>query len=306
MRIRHILCPTDFSEFSRRALEHAVIIAGWYQARLTFVHVYPSAARGADAAYFAAGPVLDAATRSRLLKELEAAGEPARAAGVAMDFALLEGDASEEILRRARATPTDLIVMGTHGRRGFDRWILGSVAGRVAQRARCAVLTVPRPPEETTPGTARYDQILCPVELSSSQRTVEMAVSLAVASKARLTVLHVLDHLPQRETIARAAQIDWPEFEQRLARDTRERLRQVVAAQLASSRAVDDWVVVGKAYREILKAAEARGASLIVMGIHGQNPVERAFVGSTALQVLRQARCPVLTVRAADEGGAGE
>lgn len=162
MNIRSILCPTDFSEFSRRALEHAVTVARWYGAELTVIHVYPfMAVLGGDAPYIPSGLPLDATTRARFLSDLEAAAEPARAAGVKSTLLLLEGDPSEEILRRARTAPTDLIVMGTHGRRGFDRWILGSVAGRVVHKARCAVLTVPQPPPGTRPTAAQvYENIL--------------------------------------------------------------------------------------------------------------------------------------------------
>ena len=302
MKIRNILCSTDFSEFSRRALEQAVTVARWYRAELTVVHVYPYMAVGSDAPYFASGLPLDASTRARLLGDLEAAAARARAAGITTTVLLLEGDPSEEILRRARTAPTDLIVLGTHGRRGFDRWILGSVATRVVQKARCAVLTVPRPPEEGA-GAPPYETILCPVDLLASERTIAAGLSLANASHARLTLLHVLDHLQDREAIARMAQIEWPDFAERLERDTREQLRQAALRQGVRADSVEEWVMMGKPYREILKAAQSRGATLIVMGIHGSNPVERLFVGSTALQVLRGAHCPVLTVRSS-EGGA--
>ena len=114
MKIRSILCPTDFSEFSARALEHAVLLASRYGAELTLAHVYPlMAVMSGDAVYFPSGLPLDDGTRARLRVALESAAEPARAAGVRTSLAVLEGDPSEEILRRARTVPTDLIVMGT-------------------------------------------------------------------------------------------------------------------------------------------------------------------------------------------------
>lgn len=302
MKIHSILCPTDFSEFSRRALEHAVTLARLHGAELTIVHVYPfMLVMGGDAPYFPSGLPLDASTRARLLSDLEAAAEPARVAGVKFNLLLLEGDPAAEILRRARTAPTDLIVVGTHGRRGFDRLILGSVAGRVVQKAHCAVLTVPQPPEGTRPAAApAYESILCPVDLEGLPPIVEVAFSIARASRARVILLHVLEDPPQHEAAAQMAHIDWADFQESLAQDARDRLRQAAASQGAGG-VVDDLVVSGKAYREILKTAEARGVSLIVMGIHGRNPLERMFFGSTTLHVLRQARCPVLTVRALDE-----
>jgi nucleotide-binding universal stress UspA family protein len=75
----------------------------------------------------------------------------------------------------------------------------------------------------------------------------------------------------------------------------------VADAEAGPGRA-DEVVATGKPYREILKLADTSGASLIVMGIHGRNPLERLFFGSTTLHVLRQAGCPVLTVRGPEPG----
>lgn len=301
MKIRSILCPMDFSELSRRALQHAVMLARWYGAELTLAHVYPfMAVMGGDALYLPSGLPLDASTRERLTSELESAAGRARAAGVKVVSTLLEGDPAEEILRHARTAPADLIVMGTHGRRGLDRWVLGSVAGRVVHKARCAVLTVPPPPEDTRPVAApMYKEILCPVELWGWEPVLDAASAIARASGSHLTVLHVVDDLRQYAATARTAHIDWADFEDLVTRDAHERLRQAVVTQGAGAR--DDLVVTGKPYREILETAEARRADLIVMGIHGRNALERMFVGSTALHVLRLARCPVLTVRASEE-----
>jgi nucleotide-binding universal stress UspA family protein len=304
MKIRTVLCPTDFSEFSRRAIEHAVAIARWNEAKLTLLHVYPFLLpRGGDAPYFPSGLPLDAATRARLLRDLETAAEPARAAGLAPELLLIEGDPSEEILRQARMRPADLIVMGTHGRRGFERWMLGSVADRVVHKAECAVLTVPRPPEgaHATPGRL-YERVLCPVELSGSEAILETAFSIARSAGARLTLLHVLEDLPQHEAAARLAHLDWAGFLDGLEEDARHHLRGAAARQSAGGGQVDEMVVTGTPYREILKLANTSGASLIVMGIHGRNPLARLFLGSTTLHVLRQAGCPVLTVRGLEPG----
>lgn len=303
MKIRTVLCPTDFSEFSRRAIEHAVAVARWNEAKLMLLHVYPFLLPlGGDAPYLPSGLPLDAETRARLLRDLETAAEPARAAGLKPELLLIEGDPSEEILRQARTLPADLIVMGTHGRRGFERWMLGSVADRVVHKARCAVLTVPRPPEGAHPTPGRlYERILCPVELSGSEAILETAFSIAHSAGARLTLLHVLEDLPQHEAAARLAHLEWASFLEGLEQDARRRLR-TAASQSAGSGQVDGVVATGKPYREILKLADTSGASLIVMGIHGRDPLERLFFGSTTLHVLRQAGCPVLTVRGPEPG----
>jgi len=298
MKFRRVLCPTDFSPFSRRAFEHAIVLARVYEAELAVLHVYPfMMAMAGDRPYFPSGLPLDAATRARLLADLETAAEPARAAGLKPQLLLLEGDPAEEILRQIRTTAADLVVMGTHGHRGLDRWILGSVTRRVAHQAGCAVLTVPPPREGAPPSTPPYQHILCPVDLGSSEETLAAAFAIARASKARLTLMYVLEGLSQLEASVLMAGSDWKEFREGLEKSARRGLREAAARHRQDGVVWSESVASGKPYREILAAADAQGADLIVMGIHGQNPIERMFFGSTALHVVQQSPCPVLTVR---------
>lgn len=307
MKIRRILCPTDFSEFSDRALEYAVAHARWAEAELTLLHVnpffLPTGGGAPYTPYTSYGVPADGQTRAQLLDALQAAAQPVRAAGLEPKVILSEGDPSDEILRQAHTTATDLIVMGTHGLRGFDRWLMGSVAYRVAHRAHCSVLTVPRPPEDAPARTgALYERIVCAVDLSEAQTIIESAVAIGRAARAPVTVLHVLQDLPEHEAAARLARMDWPAFQRSLEAQARDRLADAVAKLPADGARVEQAVVSGRPYREILKRAASSEATLVVMGIHGKNPVEQLFFGSTALQVLRQAACPVLTVRLPDSG----
>jgi nucleotide-binding universal stress UspA family protein len=294
--IRRILCPTDFSEFSRRALDHAITVAHWSGAEITVAHAYPYSVIGGGAPYFPSGVAMDASTRARLTGELETAADAVRASGLKADVALLEGDPSNEIVTRARTSPTDLVVMGTHGLRGFDRFMVGSVAARVVQRAPCAVLTVPQPPEGAPPAGPLGAKILCPVDLEDSDATLETAFSIKAAAEGHLVLLHVLDDLGQYQAAAGLARIDWAALRGGLEQEAVQRLCR--AARTAGKGATAESLVLsGKPYREILHAASSRGASLVVMGIHGRNPIERLFLGSTTLHVLRQAPCPIWTVR---------
>jgi nucleotide-binding universal stress UspA family protein len=302
MKIRKILCPTDFSEFSRRALEHATGLARTHGAELAVLHVSPfMVVMAGDVPYFPSGLPLDAATRTRLLADLEVATGPARAAGLTPQLILVEGDPADEILKQAGKAAADLIVMGTHGRRGLDRLVLGSVARRVVQQAPCSVLTVLCPPEAASGSTSpSHGHVLCPVDLGSSEGTLAAAFSVARAARARLTLLYVLEGVPQLEAAVRMAGINWREFQARLEKSARQSLRDAATAAVGRGQdgAIwDEMVVSGKPYREILDVADAKGASLIVMGIHGRSVIERMFFGSTALHVVQQARCPVLTVR---------
>jgi nucleotide-binding universal stress UspA family protein len=301
MKIRIILCATDFSEFSSRAVEHASLLARRHEAELTLLHVYPflTVALGGDAPYFPALPDLDEAGRGRLLRDLEDAARPARAAGVKTAVKLVSGDPSDVILDAARSLHADLVVMGTHGRRGFDRWLLGSVANRVVQKAHCAVLTVPKPAEAVARTVSEDDEnVFCAVDLNEAQPVLEAAVAIAQRASGRLTVMHVVDNLEQHSAVARMAHIDWADFQERVEQEARQKLRSVLAAMDTRGIAIDEFVVSGSPHHTILRVAEARVPGLIVMGIHGRNAIGRLFLGSTALQVLRHARCPVLTIRA--------
>ena len=204
VRIHNILCPIDFSEGSRRALDHAVTLARWYHARVSALHVYPLSIPVYGVSY--AGPeglqpvLLTELERQQLLSRLEAEVVEDRAATRLTIETVLDEAANvpEAIVSRARTTSADLIVIGTHGRSGFERLMLGSVAEKVLRKAACPVLTVPADTPDAVPREAgSIRRILCPVDFSSSSEdALEYAASLAQEAHARLTVLHVLELLP--------------------------------------------------------------------------------------------------------------
>jgi nucleotide-binding universal stress UspA family protein len=142
-RTRQVVFATDFSTTSRRALETAIALARVEGAALTIVHVLPPLV-------VLPRHSVDAATLARLAKEgrewgsreLARVAANAERAGVQATVQLREGDASDQIVRAARSSKADFIVMGTHGRRGFRRLFLGSVASGVIAAARCPVVTV--------------------------------------------------------------------------------------------------------------------------------------------------------------------
>ena len=129
--VQHILVATDFSESADAALEVAIQYARIFRARLHLVHV------------FAVGE-LDV---TQLLADAAARAEP----DVPVSVAGTGGDPAEEILRYASRQPVDLIVVGTHGRTGVSRLLLGSVAERVVRGAGCPVLVVPVPHASVVP-----------------------------------------------------------------------------------------------------------------------------------------------------------
>lgn len=146
----HVLVPTDFSEGAARATELAAELAVSFDARLTLLHVVstPTAA----ALWYAEGltyPVEEIYTAAR--RELERAGEVVRRVHPAVATVLAGGDPRDEILSSTRELGADLVVMGTHGRRGLERLVLGSTAESVVRTSRVPVLVVGR---ATSPSTS--------------------------------------------------------------------------------------------------------------------------------------------------------
>jgi nucleotide-binding universal stress UspA family protein len=145
----NICCATDFSESSRLAMLKAAELAGRLGADLELVHVHaPPPAAGTD------WLVAPADAREGTVVELENTmavwrDEAERIARRAVRSTVVPGDAAGELVRLARARPFDLVVVGTHGRRGLKRLVLGSVAERVVREAPCAVLVVRRPEDRS-------------------------------------------------------------------------------------------------------------------------------------------------------------
>jgi nucleotide-binding universal stress UspA family protein len=143
-RIRRVLYATDFSSASRRAFTTALTLAKSLGAKLTIMYAVAPIVVTVPEQY------LDAVTLDQLQKQalqwserqLKRLGDRARKAGVSAATLLREGDPVAEIVRASRSGRADLVVLGTHGRRGLPKFFLGSVAERIVRTAPCPVLTV--------------------------------------------------------------------------------------------------------------------------------------------------------------------
>jgi nucleotide-binding universal stress UspA family protein len=299
VEMQRILCPVDFSDVSRRALAHAVTLARWYKARLTVMHAFHVVPLAPMAPELAPALVLGPEYRAELLRELERFVEPSGADAVPLEFTVCEGSAGVEIVRRARDDNSDLIVLGTHGRSGVERFVLGSVAEKVLHRAHCPVLTVPAHASDAPP-TPVFKRILCALDFSDcSMHALEYALSLAQEAEACLTLAHVFEtdaSMPAdwRTTLQPAAV---REALVAIEAERRARLERAVPANLGSSCTVTTAMACGPAPRELLRLADAGKSDLIVLGVSGRNATDLWLFGSTTNKVVRQAPCPVLAVR---------
>jgi nucleotide-binding universal stress UspA family protein len=143
-RFRRILHASDFSRASRRAFEEAVALARADGAELTLIHVLEPVIPWTEDAYVSrrAYDQLLTSTRAAAARQLDVLVRRARATGVRATGRLVDGNPRDAIPRLAKRARADLVVVGTHGRTGLSRLLLGSVAARVLATASCPVLTV--------------------------------------------------------------------------------------------------------------------------------------------------------------------
>jgi nucleotide-binding universal stress UspA family protein len=286
--IRHILVPIDFSDCSRQAFAYAAELARAFTAKLTALHVYPYYVPSSDWA-LGAGELPWTDTLENVEAELRRFVTPAGSDAPLAQAIVCTGETVPEILDHARGV--DVIVMGTHGRRGVARWAVGSVADGVVRKAPCPVLAIP--PHSRRATIAR---VLCGVDLgATSADTLTYAGAVAEVTGAPLQVLHVVDLASAYEP--------WMlngEDEERIRRsitESAEKRAGALAFEHVPPRVpVDVRAVIGQPRRELERVA-GEGADLAVVGSHSTGALHRFFFGSTAERLLRGDVCPVLFVR---------
>lgn len=298
-----ILLATDFSKWALRAEEYACCLAATWRATLTVLTVleFPP---GMNPEYpvnqVYLGELMKAGAKQ--LVELKAR---ASARGIALHTRIATGIPCEEVLAAVKAEDSDLVVVGTKGKSGLSHVLLGSTAERVIRTVPCPVLTVRMVSEEissaeTGPcGGISLSRILVPVDFSDcSLEAVEYAALIAERHRASLTLLHVLEPVSYG--------LDFTLLHGGKREEMRERstarLGDLTRALADAGIPADSQVRGGTPFESILDSAKTIPADLIVMGTHGRRGLSHALCGSVAEAVLRQSRCPVLTVRSPKYG----
>ena len=309
--IANILCPVDFSDSSRHALEHAIQLARWFGATVTAYYVYPQPIAPPPVVFGGLpGPlppvepyppltVSPEAVRLDVLQKLTTFTSFAEASGISVKLDAAPGHPVSAILAEADRLRADLIVIGTHGHSGFDRLLLGSVTEKVLRKAACPVLTVP-PPAADAPlePLQLFKRILCPIDFSdSSQRGLEYAVLLAKEADAELLLMHVIEGLPDPPHWQQPPGPAVLEYLRLAEHDAIKRLGTAIPHDATAWCRPHTVLATGKPYVEILRTAREREVHLIVMGVHGRNAIDLMFFGSTTNHVVRAATCPVLTLK---------
>ncbi len=306
---RTIVCATDFSPFADRAFVHAASLARVLHARLVVVHSMhgPEAPLDAYPPYMTpVGGVPD--VERRLRERLERFVSPAVGAGVEVLTEVVTGEPVATLLGRAAELAADLVVVGSHGHGGFERWVLGSVSDALVRRAPCPVLTVPRPAAEHAAPTASEaiplaaGTYVCGIDFSpASAAALKLAVSLAAETGARVVAANVVAEFAEREAMS-LVHFEVPELKAALEGEAAGQLANAVNAALAAvpgskGVAVEKRVLAGRPWRRLLDLCRELPASFLILGSHGHGPVDSLFFGGTAQHALKDAPCAVLTTR---------
>ncbi|MGB8636006.1 MAG: universal stress protein [Rhodanobacteraceae bacterium] len=286
-KLSGILVPTDFSLACERALAHAAAIAARTGAKLHVLHVHVlhrDMYGWADIPNIEAVENIIADHSSRDLdKFVEKIKPPVH------HEVIREPRAADAIVRYARAHDIDLIVMGTHARKGIARAFMGSVAAEVLRESPVSVLALG--PEHVLPADL-YRRILAPVDFSDSSRAaLQQASAIASQHDADLLALHVIE--PRIRTPYDGAGGAPEELRQLAARSLDEWLE---AARLPKP-PVEKCIMHGPPDEQIVSCARDKFSDLIVMGTVGLSGLSRLLLGSTTERTLRNAPCAVLAHR---------
>jgi nucleotide-binding universal stress UspA family protein len=293
LKIKLIVCPVDFSEFSIRAYHYAVSLAEHYRAKLVAQHIvelwrYPYADYAASQGdYQEFWRALREGGEERLREFVKKHTHDE----IQPELVVHEGIAADSILSFAQARKADVIVMGTHGRRGFDRLVLGSVTDRVMRTAPCPVLAISKLAHDfMAAGEERHhvhhlSRILFCTDFSeNSERALNYAISATAEYDAELALLHVLEDVPST-----------PKREETIATAT-ERLNKLIPWEERKTLKTKTAVRIGKPYEQIIQFALEAQIDMVTMGVSGRGTFDRAVFGSTTYRVIQLGPCPVLAV----------
>ncbi len=302
MNFRKILIATDFSDASRVAVDRGIDLALQFGAEIHLLHVVPTT-------QMTVLPPLEplpdterwvkhAEDHARELMDDLVRGLDFRECHLTTDVRV-EGASATGIIEAAEREGADVIVLGTHGRRGLRRLMLGSVAEEVVRLAPCAVMVCSSAAADEPEQPRR---IVAAVDFSGlSGEVLQAARDLGEKYHASVRVVHVVPHpyfpAPYAPITSEAMMEQLPA----MLDAARENLRAAVEQAGPFQDGVDLEVASGTPSRGVLDAAEACGADLIVVASRGLGGAQHLLLGSVADRIVRQATCPVLVLHAGDE-----
>lgn len=294
LSIRRVLFPTDFSVGAKRAFPLAAHLADWHDAELHVLNVTGRHRHDYEEQKEKFPLSLDLLTGwlGRPSASVSGTNWPDLEALPITQKQVESAEPAEQIVTYAEDEEIDLIATGTHGRRGVDRMLFGSVTEEVVRNAACPVLTIRTEIEETPDQEVR--RILVPVDFSdASEAAVEHATELAQTYDAQIDLLHVVEevtypsaygvdpvYLPPQEII--------PRVEKSLGEIARDGI---------GHEDVGISATVGYAPFTILDHINSNDIDLVVIATHGRTGFDRMLLGSVAERVIRRSPVPVFVVK---------
>lgn len=294
LNIRRVLFPTDFTDGSKQAFPQAAYLADWHDAELHILNVTGRHRHDYEKTKEHFPISVDTLTEwlRRPSEAIEGANWPDLSALSVTQKQVESAAAADRIVAYTEEEDIDLVVMGTHGRRGLNRMLFGSVTEEVVRKAPCPVFTV-RAGADVAPNRA-VRRILVPVDFSdASEEAVLHAKEIAFTYGAEIDLLHVVEE-PFYPPPYGLDPIDFP---------TEEVLERVETqlADLAREEIGYEHVMVqattGSPPHEILEYVDENEIDLVVIATHGRTGLDRVLLGSVTERVLRQSPTPVFVVK---------
>lgn len=289
VRFERVLFPTDFSPCSDRALTHLLCIATTYRSHVLILHVVPSKSAPTAETVSDFAPHLFDFNRHEAEGHMRAL-ENSGTLGRADHCNLIEtGDLSDVVENTVRRRHVDLVVIGTSGRGGIKKLLLGSVAEAVSRRLPCAVMIVGPKVPAVAPGY-KFRRVLFATEFATgSANPLHYALSMAQQYGASLILLHVCTFMERGPLVDSNAALVLE----------RERLQAMIPEDFRVSPSPEVITRLGTKTEAILATATEFAADLIVIGVHSTHALAAVthFPWTVAHQVICRATCPVLTVR---------
>ncbi len=296
--ITKILVPVDFSDPSKKALNYGMSLAVELNATLLVTHVVQYSVPVAYAFPIETHQIQKNQADEIKLRLSDLIPHDFRQS-LKCQFIVKAGVIEDELLGIVEDETVDLLVMGTHGRRRFERWLLGSVTEHILRKIHVPILTVSHLDEGHELGELRpvpLHKLVYATDLSQkSGEAMNLALALAAEFSAELIVLHVMKGLRWAYG-AEYVPLDIETDTVKLREGLWERLEASLPERVRHDPRVRTELIEGVPYETILKVADEEKADMIIMNLQSKTGLERALLGSTAERVVRGAHTSVLSV----------
>jgi nucleotide-binding universal stress UspA family protein len=294
-----ILVATDFSAHAESATQHAVALAKRFDAELVLLHVNtppepPPAGAALSSQAISQVTTLIEKIHAESAQELEAFATKLRSAGAKVSTKLAVDHPDAAIAETASEVDAGLVVTGSHGRTGIQRFLLGSTAERVVRLSEIPVL-VSRPP---LPEASAFRRVLVPTDFSpASERALQLATHLA-SPDAVIDIMHVWQFPARAQALLGSPSAVHGSVQDELLAALEDRADELRERYRREEQTIQIVQEIGPPAAKIQdRLEEASDYDLVALGSHGDRGFRRLFLGSVAERIVRHAPCSVLVCR---------